>query len=114
MYIYLYKLKESLIQEWGFVFPKEIITNNATIKCTEFLPLMASGKVEGAKVLGKIETPFENMKVAAYTLGAISPCMRLFEVITYTRNGLTNWVMTVSSAVVVSSSAVLVLREERK
>ncbi|KAK9188459.1 hypothetical protein WN944_019862 [Citrus x changshan-huyou] len=39
------------------------------------------GKVEGAKVLGKIETPFEKMKVAAYTLSAISPCMRLFEVI---------------------------------
>ncbi|KAK9193049.1 hypothetical protein WN944_003745 [Citrus x changshan-huyou] len=81
MYIYLYKLKESLVQEWGFELPEEIITNNATIKCTDFLPLTTSGKVEGEKVLGKIETPFEKMKVAAYTLSAISPCMGLFEVI---------------------------------
>ena len=81
MYIYLYKLKESLVQEWGFELPEEIITDDATVKCTDFLLSTASGKVEGEKVLGKIETPFENMKVAAYTLSAISPCMRLFEVI---------------------------------
>ena len=81
MYIYLYKLKESLVQEWGFELLEEIITNNATIKCTDFLPLTTSGKVEGEKILGKIETPFEKMKVDAYTLSAISPCMRLFEVI---------------------------------
>ncbi|KAH9769705.1 putative F-box protein [Citrus sinensis] len=60
---------------------EEIITNNATIKCTDLVPLTATGKVEGEKVLGKIETPFEKTKLAAYTLSAISPCMRLFEVI---------------------------------
>lgn len=66
------------MQEWGFELPEEIITNGATVKFTDFLLATASGKVEGEKVLGKIETPFEKIKVAAYTLAAISPCMRLF------------------------------------
>jgi hypothetical protein len=38
----------------------------------------ASGKVEGVKGLGKLATPFERTKVAAYTLGAMTPCMRLY------------------------------------
>ncbi|KAL9431195.1 hypothetical protein AB3S75_026392 [Citrus x aurantiifolia] len=75
------KTLDSLVREWGFELPEEIITNDATVKCTDFLLSTASGKVEGEKVLGKIETPFEKIKVAAYTLSAISPCMRLFEVI---------------------------------
>ncbi|KAH9785155.1 Bifunctional TH2 protein [Citrus sinensis] len=75
------KTLDSLVREWGFELPEEIITDDATVKCTDFLLSTASGKVEGEKVLGKIETPFEKIKVAAYTLSAISPCMRLFEVI---------------------------------
>ena len=38
----------------------------------------ASGKVEGVKGLGKLATPFERTKVAAYTLGAMTPCLRLY------------------------------------
>jgi thiaminase len=38
----------------------------------------ASGKVEGVKGPGKLATPFERTKVAAYTLAAITPCMRLY------------------------------------
>ncbi len=69
------------MQEWGFELPEEIITNNVIIKCTDFLPLTASGKVEGEKVHGKIETPFQKTKLAAYTVSAISPWMRRFQVI---------------------------------
>lgn len=38
----------------------------------------ASGKVEGVKGPGKLATPFERTKVAAYTIGAMTPCMRLY------------------------------------
>jgi hypothetical protein len=38
----------------------------------------ASGKVEGCKAPGMLDTPFEKTKVAAYTLGAVTPCMRLY------------------------------------
>lgn len=38
----------------------------------------ASGKVEGLKAPGKLTTPFEKTKIAAYTLGAMTPCMRLY------------------------------------
>ena len=38
----------------------------------------ASGKVEGVKAPGKLATPFEKTKAAAYTLGAMTPCMRLY------------------------------------
>ncbi|KAL8490028.1 hypothetical protein ACS0TY_025793 [Phlomoides rotata] len=41
----------------------------------------ASGKVGGAKFSVKIVTPFEKTKLAAYTLSAISPCMRLYSFI---------------------------------
>lgn len=66
------------IQEWGFELPSESICNNATTKCTDFLLATASGKVEGERVSGKIVTPFEKTKVAAYTFGAVAPTMRLF------------------------------------
>lgn len=65
------------MQEWGADFGKETI-NSATLKYTEFLLATASGKVEGVKAPGKLATPFEKTKVAAYTLGAMSPCMRLY------------------------------------
>ncbi|KAK0583258.1 hypothetical protein LWI29_035256 [Acer saccharum] len=74
------KAHDTLVHEWGFELPKENITDNAAVKYTDFLGATALGKVEGEKAL-KIETPFEKIKIAAYILGAISPCMRLFAVI---------------------------------
>lgn len=65
-------------QEWGFNPAEEIAPNSATVKYTEFLLATASGKVEGEKSLGKIATPFEKTKIAAYALGAMTPCMRLY------------------------------------
>lgn len=52
--------------------------NSATLKYTEFLLATASGKVEGLKAPGMLDTPFEKTKVAAYTLSAVTPCMRLY------------------------------------
>lgn len=73
------KSHDSLVREWGFELPEESSTMaNATVKYTDFLLATASGRIEGEKVPGKIATPFEKTKVAAYTLGAIAPCMRLF------------------------------------
>lgn len=60
----------------GFV--KECPINSATLKYTEFVLATASGKVEGLKAPGKLDTPFEKTKIAAYTLGAMTPCMRLY------------------------------------
>ncbi|OMO98144.1 Thiaminase-2/PQQ biosynthesis protein C [Corchorus capsularis] len=54
---------------------------NATVKYIDFLLATASGRIEGEKVPGKIATPFEKTKVAAYTLCAIAPCMTLFSFI---------------------------------
>ncbi|XVF81069.1 hypothetical protein PTKIN_Ptkin15bG0126800 [Pterospermum kingtungense] len=65
-------------QEWGFELSEESRVTNATVKYTDFLLATASGRIEGEKVPGKIATPFEKTKIAAYTLGAIAPCMRLF------------------------------------
>ncbi|KAL3520600.1 hypothetical protein ACH5RR_018749 [Cinchona calisaya] len=72
------KMHDSFIQEWGTDPAKESLLNPATIKYTEFLLATASGKVEGVKAPGKLATPFEKTKVAAYTLGAMTPCMRLY------------------------------------
>ncbi|KAJ9169676.1 hypothetical protein P3X46_017838 [Hevea brasiliensis] len=74
------KLKnyETIVREWGFELPAEGNSIVATVKYTDFLLATASGKVEGEKVPGKIATPFERIKLAAYTLGAMAPCMRLF------------------------------------
>lgn len=66
------------MQEWGSDLVKECALNSATVKYTEFLLATASGKVEGVKGPGKLATPFEKTKVAAYTLGAMTPCMRLY------------------------------------
>ncbi|XP_011036359.1 PREDICTED: uncharacterized protein LOC105133898 isoform X2 [Populus euphratica] len=64
--------------EWGIDPGKEGTINSATVKYTDFLLATASGKVEGVKGLGKLATPFERTKVAAYTLGAMTPCMQLY------------------------------------
>ncbi|KAL0370413.1 UNVERIFIED_CONTAM: Bifunctional protein, mitochondrial [Sesamum angustifolium] len=73
--------QDELIREWGFEPPKENDCNNATVKYTEFLMETASGKVGGEKFSVKIVTPFEKTKLAAYTLSAISPCMRMYSFI---------------------------------
>lgn len=70
-----------MLQEWGFEPPKDHSCDEARAKYTEFLMEAASGKVGGEKSAVKIDTPFEKTKLAAYTLSAISPCMRLYSFI---------------------------------
>ncbi|KAL9423207.1 hypothetical protein AB3S75_035321 [Citrus x aurantiifolia] len=72
------KMHDSFVKEWGTDLAEMATVNSATVKYTEFLLSTASGKVEGVKGPGKLATPFEKTKVAAYTLGAMSPCMRLY------------------------------------
>ncbi|KAL0418607.1 UNVERIFIED_CONTAM: Bifunctional protein, mitochondrial [Sesamum radiatum] len=50
----------------------------------------ASGKVGGEKFSVKIVTPFEKTKLAAYTLSAISPCMRMYSFISKEIQALLN------------------------
>ncbi|KAK4482365.1 hypothetical protein RD792_009518 [Penstemon davidsonii] len=76
-----FRNQDALIREWGFEPPKESTCDNATVKYTEFLKETSSGKVGGEKFSVKIVTPFEKTKLAAYTLSAISPCMRLYSFI---------------------------------
>lgn len=66
------------MQEWGVDPSKEITPNPATVKYTEFVLATAKGKVDGGKGPGQIATPFEKTKIAAYTIGAMIPCMRLY------------------------------------
>ncbi|KAL0390880.1 UNVERIFIED_CONTAM: Bifunctional protein, mitochondrial [Sesamum calycinum] len=82
--------QDELIREWGFEPPKENDCNNATVKYTEFLMETASGKVGGEKFSVKIVTPFEKTKLAAYTLSAISPCMRMYSFISKEIQALLN------------------------
>ncbi|KAK6911295.1 Thiaminase-2/PQQC [Dillenia turbinata] len=72
------KLHDSFVQEWGSDLVKESTINAATVKYTGFLLATASGKVDGVKGPGKLSTPFERTKVAAYTIGAMTPRMRLY------------------------------------
>nr|CAD1830842.1 unnamed protein product [Ananas comosus var. bracteatus] len=72
------KMHNSVVQEWGIDPTKEIIPNATTKKYIDFLIGTASGKVDGGKGTGKIATPFEKTKLAAYTVGAMAPCMRLY------------------------------------
>ncbi|KAF8017886.1 hypothetical protein BT93_H2945 [Corymbia citriodora subsp. variegata] len=72
------RMHDSFAQEWGSEDTKESTLNSATVKYTDFLLATASGKVEGVKGPGKLATPFERTKVAAYTIGAMTPCMRLY------------------------------------
>lgn len=66
------------MQEWGLHGAKKAAINSAAAKYIDFLLATASGKVGGVKGPGKLATPFEKTKVAAYTLGAMTPCMRLY------------------------------------
>ncbi|GAB4835466.1 beta ketoadipyl CoA thiolase, th2, variant 2 [Ancistrocladus abbreviatus] len=72
------KMHYSFVQEWGSDLVKESPINSATVKYTNFLSATLSGKIEGVKCTGKLATPFEKTKLAAYTLGAMTPCMRLY------------------------------------
>ncbi|XP_076906461.1 bifunctional TH2 protein, mitochondrial-like [Bidens hawaiensis] len=72
------KVFDSFAQEWNLDLSKETTPNPATLKYTNFLLATASGKVEGVKGPGELATPFEKTKVAAYTLGAMAPSMRLY------------------------------------
>ncbi|XP_022746780.1 bifunctional TH2 protein, mitochondrial-like [Durio zibethinus] len=72
------KKHNSFVQEWGSDCVKESPVNSATLKYTEFLLATASGKIEGLTDLGALATPFEKTKIAAYTLGVMTPCMRLY------------------------------------
>ncbi|XP_049391007.1 bifunctional TH2 protein, mitochondrial-like [Solanum stenotomum] len=71
------KMHDAVLEEWGIDLVKECTINPATAKYTDFLLATASGKVEGVKA-AKLATPFEKTKLAAYTLGAMTPCMRLY------------------------------------
>ncbi|KAM7494425.1 hypothetical protein LguiB_029034 [Lonicera macranthoides] len=72
------KMHDSFVQGWVSDLVKENTLNSATLKYTDFLLATASGKVEGVKGAGKLATPFEKTKLAAYTLGTMMPCMRLY------------------------------------
>ncbi|KAJ4881311.1 putative aminopyrimidine aminohydrolase [Raphanus sativus] len=72
------KMHDSFVQDWDLDINKEVSVNSATLRYTEFLLATASGKVEGLKAPGMLDTPFEKTKVAAYTLGAVTPCMKLY------------------------------------
>jgi len=71
-------LHNSLAEDWDVEFAKECSPNMATVKYTEFLLATAAGKVEGGKGPSRSVTPFEKTKIAAYTVGAMTPCMRLY------------------------------------
>ncbi|XP_009616741.1 bifunctional TH2 protein, mitochondrial-like isoform X1 [Nicotiana tomentosiformis] len=76
----LRKLKDQddLVREWGFELPNNSTCDSATVRYTDFLLATAAGKVEGEKFTGKIVTPFEKTRLAAYALSVIAPCMRLY------------------------------------
>ncbi|ONM03812.1 thiaminase2, partial [Zea mays] len=71
-------LHASVLKEWGVDPTKEIPSSAATTKYTDFLLATAAGKVDGTKGSDKMVTPFEKTKIAAYIVGAITPCMRLY------------------------------------
>nr|CAD1820932.1 unnamed protein product [Ananas comosus var. bracteatus] len=72
------KMHNSVVQEWGIDPSKGTAPSSSTTRYIEFLIATASGKIDGGKGPGKIVTPFEKTKIAAYTVGAVTPCMRLF------------------------------------
>nr|GMC70797.1 probable aminopyrimidine aminohydrolase, mitochondrial [Ipomoea batatas] len=70
---------DSLAQEWGPEVVKDTTQNRATTKCTEFLLATATGKHA---------TPCEKTKLSAYTLGAVTSCIRLYAYIGKELQGL--------------------------
>ncbi|PON54603.1 heme oxygenase [Trema orientale] len=79
--------QSTVLQEWGFELPKVSIPDSTTTKYKDFLLATASRKIgvggEGEGVLPlkrpRRKTPFEKNKVAAYTLAATAPFMRLYQ-----------------------------------
>lgn len=69
------------LQEWGVYLPNESAPIAATTRYTDFILATASGTVGDVRAPGKMVTPFEKTKLAAYTLGAMAPCMRLYAVL---------------------------------
>ncbi|KAL8166273.1 hypothetical protein V2J09_007772 [Rumex salicifolius] len=72
------KMHDSFVQEWGSDLVKDNSHNSAAAKYIDFLLATASGKIDGVKATAKLATPFEKTKIASYTLGAMTPCMRLY------------------------------------
>ncbi|KAJ4785030.1 hypothetical protein LUZ62_036276 [Rhynchospora pubera] len=73
------KMHNSVLLGWGVDPAKETtVANPATTRYCDFLIATASGKLDSGKGPGKIATPFEMTKIAAYTVGAMTPCMRLY------------------------------------
>ncbi|XP_031104797.1 bifunctional TH2 protein, mitochondrial-like [Ipomoea triloba] len=70
---------DSLVLEWGSDVVKDTTQNRATSKCTEFLLDTATGK---------LATPCEKTKLSAYTLGAVTSCIRLYAYIGKELQGL--------------------------
>nr|GLL23177.1 probable aminopyrimidine aminohydrolase, mitochondrial isoform X1 [Ipomoea trifida] len=90
MYTTLDKLNlhDSFVQEWGSDVVKDTTLNPATSKCTDFLLATGLGKIDGVKATGKLATPFEKTKLSAYTLGAVTSCIRLYAYIGKELQGL--------------------------
>ncbi|KAJ8542318.1 hypothetical protein K7X08_017184 [Anisodus acutangulus] len=72
------KMHDTVIQEWDADMVKQRPVNPATVKYTDFLLATTSGKIEGIKAAATLATPFEKTKLAAYILGAMIPCIRLY------------------------------------
>nr|GME13784.1 probable aminopyrimidine aminohydrolase, mitochondrial [Ipomoea batatas] len=91
MYTTLDKLNlhDSFVQRnGGSDVVKDTTLNPATSKCTDFLLATALGKIDGVKATGKLATPFEKTKLSAYTLGAVTSCIRLYAYIGKELQGL--------------------------
>ncbi|KAI3470410.1 hypothetical protein Pfo_027073 [Paulownia fortunei] len=71
------KVHDSLVQEWAFDLPKECKPNAATVKYTDFFAGNSLTK-SWSKTLGKLATHLEKTELAAYNLGVMTPCMRLY------------------------------------
>ena len=71
------------MQSWGFQLPETSSSDAPPLRYISFLLETASGKVEGEQGPCNIDTPFERTKVAAYTLGVIAACMRLYACLSY-------------------------------
>ncbi|KAK8957855.1 hypothetical protein KSP39_PZI000577 [Platanthera zijinensis] len=74
----LYRLNNSIAQDLGIFPTQEVLTNPAIMKYTCFLSDISDGKINGEKVTDQIVTTSEMTRIAAYTVGAVAPCMRLY------------------------------------
>lgn len=74
----LYKLNNSIVQDLEIDPTKVVLTNPAIMKYTCFLSDISDGKMNGEKVTDQVVTTSEMTRIAAYTVGAVAPCMRLY------------------------------------